>query len=171
LFEAAGGLDAEFGTFLHFLCYTGCRISEALRLTCNDFRLSEAFAFVRTSKNGDPRPVFLPPVLVAQMANHPRRQPRFPSAILLWFADATRRRLFRYQYPQHQLASLARRAEGGKPMPGPGEASITPRKLATLRALSAEAYQPKLFEPNLTAKEAEKRITALKAEIELANSF
>jgi integrase len=72
LFEAASALDAEFGIFCHFLCYTGCRISEALRLTCNDFRLSEAFAFVRTSKNGDPRPVFLPPVLVAQMANHPR---------------------------------------------------------------------------------------------------
>jgi excisionase family DNA binding protein len=36
---------------------------------------------------------------------------------------------------------------------------------------AAEAYQPKLFEKNLTAKEAERRITALKAEIELANSF
>jgi hypothetical protein len=48
---------------------------------------------------------------------------------------------------------------------------MTPRQLATLRTLSAEAYQPKLFENNLTAKEAERRITALKAEIELANSF
>ncbi|QHO78855.1 hypothetical protein ACH79_16265 [Bradyrhizobium sp. CCBAU 051011] len=48
---------------------------------------------------------------------------------------------------------------------------MTPRQLATLRTLSAEAYQPKLFEKNLTAQEAERRIAALKAEIELANSF
>ncbi|MBN8991873.1 MAG: DUF3072 domain-containing protein [Rhizobiales bacterium] len=48
---------------------------------------------------------------------------------------------------------------------------MTPRQPATLRSLSAEAYQPKLFEKNLSAKEAERRITALQAEIELANSF
>ncbi|MBR1155105.1 DUF3072 domain-containing protein [Bradyrhizobium sp. JYMT SZCCT0428] len=46
---------------------------------------------------------------------------------------------------------------------------MSPRQLATLRTLSAEAYQPKLFQPNLTSKEAERRIAALKAEIELAN--
>ena len=32
------------------------------------------------------------------------------------------------------------------------DAPMTPRQLATLRTLSAEAYQPKLFENNLTAK-------------------
>lgn len=72
LFDAAASLDAEFGIFLHYLCYTGCRISEALRLNCNELRLGEAFAFHRETKNGDPRAVFLPPVLVAQLANHPR---------------------------------------------------------------------------------------------------
>lgn len=56
-------------------------------------------------------------------------------------------------------------------LPDQIDALITPLQLATLRTLSAEAYRPKLFEPNLTAKEAERRITALKAEIELANSF
>lgn len=56
-------------------------------------------------------------------------------------------------------------------LPDQIDAPMTPRQLATLRTLSAEAYQPKLFEPNLTANEAEKRIAALKAEIELANSF
>jgi len=56
-------------------------------------------------------------------------------------------------------------------LPNQIDAPMTPRQYTTLRALSAEAYQPKLFEPNLTANEAEKRITALKAEIELANSF
>jgi hypothetical protein len=48
---------------------------------------------------------------------------------------------------------------------------MTPRQLTTLRALSAQAYQPKLFETDLTAREVERRIAALKAEIDLANSF
>lgn len=56
-------------------------------------------------------------------------------------------------------------------LPDQLDAPMTPRQLATLRALSAEAYQPKLFERDLTAKEAERRIAALKSEIELANSF
>ena len=42
---------------------------------------------------------------------------------------------------------------------------------STLRSLSIEAYQPKLFEEDLTAKEAAKRIDALRREIELADSF
>ena len=42
---------------------------------------------------------------------------------------------------------------------------------ATLRTLSAEAYQSKLFEKNLTREEADRRIEALRQEIALANSF
>ena len=56
-------------------------------------------------------------------------------------------------------------------LPGQIDAPMTSRQLATLRSLSAEAYQPKLFEKHLTAQEAERRITVLRAEIELANSF
>ena len=56
-------------------------------------------------------------------------------------------------------------------LPDQLDAPMTPRQLAMLRTLSAEAYQPKLFEKDLTANEAERRIAALKAEIELANSF
>ena len=56
-------------------------------------------------------------------------------------------------------------------LPDQVDAPMTSRQLATLRTLSAEAYQPKLFERNLTAQEAERRIAALKAEIALANSF
>lgn len=56
-------------------------------------------------------------------------------------------------------------------LPDQVDAPMTPRQFATLRALSAEAYQPKLFETDLTASEAERRIAALKAEIGLANSF
>jgi hypothetical protein len=41
----------------------------------------------------------------------------------------------------------------------------------TLRKLSIEAYQPKLFEEDLTSTEAARRIETLKREIALANSF
>ena len=56
-------------------------------------------------------------------------------------------------------------------LPDQLDAPMTSRQLAMLRTLSAEAYQPKLFEKDLSAREAERRIAALKAEIELANSF
>jgi integrase len=72
IFDSASKLDIEFEILLRFLCYTGCRLGEALKLTCNEVRLSEAFAYVRTSKTGEPRAVFLPPHLVATVANHPR---------------------------------------------------------------------------------------------------
>jgi hypothetical protein len=42
---------------------------------------------------------------------------------------------------------------------------------ATLRTLSAEAYQSKLFEKNLIREEADRLIEALRQEIALANSF
>jgi hypothetical protein len=41
----------------------------------------------------------------------------------------------------------------------------------TLRRLSIEAYQPRLFADDLTSKEAARRIETLKREIALANSF
>jgi Protein of unknown function (DUF3072) len=42
---------------------------------------------------------------------------------------------------------------------------------ATLQTLAVEAYQPKLFEENLSREEADRRIEALRQEIALANSF
>jgi hypothetical protein len=48
---------------------------------------------------------------------------------------------------------------------------MTSAQAMRLRTLSEEAYQPKLFEENLTPAEADRRIEILKAEIELANSF
>ena len=40
-----------------------------------------------------------------------------------------------------------------------------------LKSLAEEAYQPEQFCPDLTSDEAVRRIHALKAEIELAESF
>jgi integrase len=52
---AADAHDAEFGLLLRFLLYTGVRIGEALALRWEDTAIEESFAWVRFSKNGDPR--------------------------------------------------------------------------------------------------------------------
>lgn len=72
LFDAAEGIDAEFRLFLEFLAYTGVRLSDALNLTCDRLHVADSFAYVEVTKNGDPRGVYLPPYLVAALANHPR---------------------------------------------------------------------------------------------------
>lgn len=72
LIDAAEAIDGELGCFFTFLPYTGVRLSEALGLLCADVDLSRATAFVRDTKNGDPRMVHLPPVVVTALANHPR---------------------------------------------------------------------------------------------------
>jgi Protein of unknown function (DUF3072) len=48
---------------------------------------------------------------------------------------------------------------------------MTDAQAMKLKKLSEEAYQPRQFEENLTRAEAARRIAALEAEIELANSF
>lgn len=72
LFTAAAGIDAEFAIFLVVLCYTGMRLSEGLGLWTAGLRLSEGTAHLPTTKNGKPRAVYLPPVVLAALANHPR---------------------------------------------------------------------------------------------------
>lgn len=71
LLEAASELDAEFGVFLTVLLYTGMRLSEALGLEIDKVRLVDQFAYVPDTKNDDPRAVFLPPEVIAALANHP----------------------------------------------------------------------------------------------------
>jgi integrase len=73
LFEEAGKLDPEFRLLCLTLLYAGgLRLSEGLGLLTDDCRLSENFAYLPDSKNDEPRPLFLPPFLVAELANHPR---------------------------------------------------------------------------------------------------
>jgi integrase len=68
LLAAADAQRPRFGTLLTFLLYTGCRLTEALSLTPADLNLAESFAFIRETKNGSPRPVHLPPSVVAALA-------------------------------------------------------------------------------------------------------
>lgn len=72
MLDSAATLDLEFYAFLVVLLYCGPRLSEGLGVDCGEVRLSEAFAFIGHTKNGEPRPVHLPPVVVAALANHPR---------------------------------------------------------------------------------------------------
>lgn len=71
LIAAAYDREPEFGLFLTFLLYTGCRLSEALSLQVEDVELAHASALVRDTKNGTNRRVHLPPTLVAALAGHP----------------------------------------------------------------------------------------------------
>ena len=74
IFEEAEKLDKEFAALLIVLCYTGLRLSEALNLTWDNVRLTDGYAYIPTTKNDEPRGVFLPPVAVAALANVERRE-------------------------------------------------------------------------------------------------
>lgn len=73
IFAEADKVDLEFGIFLRFLTYTGARLTEATRaFHCKTLSLPDQLGYFEKTKNGDPRAVFLPPVLIAALANHPR---------------------------------------------------------------------------------------------------
>jgi integrase len=72
LLAAATELDPELGILCTLLNYTGMRLSEALGLMCDKVELARDFAYIPDTKTGEPRAVYLPPVAVAALANHPR---------------------------------------------------------------------------------------------------
>jgi integrase len=72
LLAAAIELDMEFGVLCTVLLYTGCRLSEPLKVRCTDVNLAGSEMFVPTTKNGDPRRVFLPATAMTALVNHPR---------------------------------------------------------------------------------------------------
>lgn len=73
LLDEADAIDLEFGILCTLLNYTGLRLDEALsRLVCEAIELHREFAYIPDSKTGEPRAVYLPPDVVAALANHPR---------------------------------------------------------------------------------------------------
>lgn len=75
-------INPEFGLMCLTLLRTGLRLSEGMNwLTCDRLRINEAYAYVPRTKNGNPRPVFLPPDLVTALANHPRGLERGQEAV------------------------------------------------------------------------------------------
>lgn len=61
----------EFRIFLITLCYTGMRLGDCLGLTCRNVDLKRATALLETTKNGKPRLVHLPPVVVHELGQLP----------------------------------------------------------------------------------------------------
>jgi integrase len=94
VFAAASELDREFGALLVFLCHTGLRLGEALSICVRDLRLVESFLYLPTSKNEEPRAIFLSPVVLAALSGHPRGLER------------PRERLFRFTKSGHLYALL-----------------------------------------------------------------
>jgi integrase len=72
LLAAATALGPEFGVLCTVLNYTGLRLSEGLGVQCEQLDLEREFAYVPDTKTGEPRAVYLPPVVVVALANHPR---------------------------------------------------------------------------------------------------
>lgn len=70
IFKATARIDAPkstriaFRVFLRLLCYTGMRLGDALGLQCRDVDLNASSALLKTTKNGKPRLVYLPRVIV-----------------------------------------------------------------------------------------------------------
>jgi integrase len=70
IIEAADKIDAEFGLYLRLLIYTGIRKSEGLSLLSADVQPEERAAWLRDSKNEDPRMLKLQIDLVAPLWKH-----------------------------------------------------------------------------------------------------
>lgn len=62
-------VDEEFGLFCLTLCYTGERLSEPLKARLRNLNLGQSMLYIPDTKNGDPRPVHLPPVVVEAFRN------------------------------------------------------------------------------------------------------
>jgi integrase len=105
IIEEADKIDADFGLYLRMLLYTGIRKSEGLNLLAIDVKPEERAAWLRTSKNEDPRMLKFRIDIVAPLLNH--------------LKDHTGERLFRFKdggYFKHLLLR-AKLAVCGLPCP------------------------------------------------------
>ena len=95
LIEEATKIDAELGILCTLLNYTGMRISEALEeMECERTELERGFTYIGDTKTGEPRAVYLPPVVVAALANHPHGMAR-TGRVFRFYDGSELRRLFR----------------------------------------------------------------------------
>ncbi|MBO4227231.1 hypothetical protein [Bradyrhizobium neotropicale] len=66
-------IEPEFGAFCLTLLYTGMRLSDPLNAKVRDLRISQALLYVPDTKNGEPRPVHLPPIVIEALKALPPR--------------------------------------------------------------------------------------------------
>jgi integrase len=72
LITAAWKRDPELAVMLILILSTGVRLSEALGLNCTDLRLTERHAFVRDTKNGESRSLYITDTCFDALLRHPR---------------------------------------------------------------------------------------------------
>jgi integrase len=70
IIDEANKIDTEFGLYLRLLIYTGIRKSEGLNLLAADVKPEERAAWLRTSKNEDPRMLKLRLDLIGPLFEH-----------------------------------------------------------------------------------------------------
>jgi integrase len=70
IIDEADKIDPEFGLYLRLLLYTGIRKSEGLHALAADTKPEERAAWLRTSKNEDPRMLKLREDIVEPLAKH-----------------------------------------------------------------------------------------------------
>jgi integrase len=75
IIAAADVIDAEFGLYLRLLLYTGIRKTEGRTLLASDTRPEESAAWLRTSKNEDPRMLKLRADILAPLKAHLEAHP------------------------------------------------------------------------------------------------
>lgn len=70
IIDEADKIDPEFGLYLRLLIYTGIRKSEGLKMLAADTQPGELSAWLRTSKNEDPRMLKLREDIATPLAKH-----------------------------------------------------------------------------------------------------
>lgn len=70
--DAPADTRTEFAIFLRVLCYTGMRLGDGLALECPNVNLEQRTALLPITKNGRPRLVYLPAVVVDALSTLPR---------------------------------------------------------------------------------------------------
>lgn len=71
--KAAHEIDAEFGLLCLVYCYTGRRLSEIIDAKLRHLKLDNALLYLPDTKNGEPSPVHLPPIVVQAFRDQPPR--------------------------------------------------------------------------------------------------
>jgi integrase len=114
LLREAYQIEQEFGAFCVLLLYTGMRLSDPLWAKMRDLKLNRALLYVPDTKNGEPRPVHLPPIVIKALEELPPRAGRpsgrqRASAGVAWLKRDPDDRLFRFHIGGHlrNMLSLA----------------------------------------------------------------
>jgi hypothetical protein len=82
--EGAYAIDAELGCLCVMFLYGGLRLSEQLKMMCDEVRLVERYAFVPDSKTKEPQPMHLTAAMVEALKAHPRGLERHGERLFRW---------------------------------------------------------------------------------------